>query len=141
VGITGTPNVAISGTPAVSITGTPSVNSTETPAPPTPYTVVTTAGTNAAAIKGSAGSLFEISVSNLTAATIYVKLYNMIVAPTVGTNVPMMTIPVAAGAFLPVQYSQGKRFTSGISIAVTGAAAATDTTNVAAGAQISASYL
>ena len=53
-----------------------------------------------------------------------------------------MTIPVAAGALYAAEFGRvGKRFATGIALAITGAAAATDTTAVAAGAQLSMTYL
>lgn len=105
------------------------------------YNVVSAASTNAASVKSSAGNLYEITVSNPTATPIYVKLYNKASAPTVGTDVPVLTIPVAAGATVALQFgSSGKRFTTGIAIAATAAAAATDTAAAVAGVQINASY-
>jgi len=104
--------------------------------------VVTAATTNATSVKTSAGSLFEVTISNVTAATIYVKLFNKASAPTVGTDVPVVTIPVAAGATANLGFGQvGKRFATGIALAVTAASAATDTTVVTAGAQIHGSYI
>lgn len=126
------------------ITGTVSVSGTVTanPATGTTYNVVTAATTNAAVVKATAGSIYELSIANLTASTIYVKFYNKATAPTVGTDVPVLTIPVATGATLMQPFGEvGKRFAAGIGIAVTGAAAATDTTVIAAGAQINATYI
>lgn len=107
----------------------------------TAYSAVTAASTNAANIKNSAGVVFELTVANVTAATIYVKLYNKASAPTVGTDVPLVTIPVVAGAVYAAEYGIGKRFATGIAIAVTAAAPATDTAVVTAGAQISITYV
>jgi hypothetical protein len=118
------------------------LQTTATPAAPTSYNVVTAASTNAASVKGSAGTLFEITVSNPTATAIYVKLFNKASAPTVGTDVPVLTIPVAAGTTVPIQFGAlGKRFATGIAIAATAAAAATDTAVAVAGVQINASYV
>lgn len=113
-----------------------------TPNAGTAYNLTSAATTNAASVKASAGSLFELSLSNVTAATVYLKLYNKASAPTVGTDVPIMTIPVAAGAVWSAEFGRiGKRFSAGIALAITGAAAATDTTAIAAGAQVSGSYV
>lgn len=104
--------------------------------------VTTTASTNASSQKASAGNLFELSVSNPTATAIYVKLYNKASAPTVGTDVPVLTIPVAAGVTVqPPLGNIGKRFTTGIAMAATAAAAATDTGVSVAGVQIHGSYI
>lgn len=121
---------------------TQTVGGTVTANEGTPYALTTAATTNGANIKATAGSLFEVSVANVTAATINVKFYNKATAPTVGTDVPITTIPVAAGATLVYEFGRlGKRFAAGIGIAVTANAAATDTTAVTAGAQISATYI
>jgi hypothetical protein len=68
-----------------------------------------------------------------------VKLYNKATAPTVGTDVPAMIIPVPAAvagvpgvATLPVGFN-GFRFALGLGLAITGAVADNDTTAVAAG--------
>lgn len=134
VAVTGT--VAVSG--GVAVTGT----ATTTPTTPTPYALTTTASTNTGTIKASAGSLFELTVFNSSGATVYVKIYNKASAPTLASDVPVFVIPVAAGAFTPVNFgSLGKRFSTGIAIAVTGAAGFTDTTNVAANVLVSGTYL
>lgn len=128
----GTPSVAQSGAWTVTVT-TPSG---------TAYSAATTASTNAASVKSSAGNLFEITVSNPTATAAYVKLYNKASAPTVGTDVPVVTIPAAAGTFQNVKFgANGKRFATGIAIATTAAAAATDTANAVAGVQIHGTYI
>ena len=115
---------------------------TASPQSATPTPIVTTATTNANLIKASGGKLMEITISNLTAATIYVKLYNKASAPTVGTDVPLATIPVVAGEFVCYEFgSVGKQFGLGIALAVTAGAAATDTAAVAAGAQISTTHI
>ena len=104
----------------------------------TEYNLVTTASTNGASIVNGIVNLMEIAVSNLTAAVIYVKLYNKASAPTVGTDVPKLTIPVPIGAFVSYEFGQqGKRFQQGLAIAVTAGAPATDSASVAVGAQIS----
>jgi hypothetical protein len=130
------------GTQAVSGSLTSAGTTTNTPASPTNYNVVTTASTNAAAIKATAGSLYEITVSNVTATALYVKFYNKATAPTVGTDVPILTIPAPANTTVSFEFgSTGKRFTTGIAIAATAAAAATDTGVSVAGVQINASYI
>ena len=131
--------LAIDGAPAIS--GTVTANE-GTPNAGTAYALVSAATTNAASVKATAGNLFELSLFNVTAATVYLKLYNKASAPTVGTDVPIMTIPVAAGAVWSAEFGRiGKRFNLGIAIAITGAAVATDTTAVAAGAQLAATYV
>lgn len=136
------PGSQVSGTQPVSGSLTSAGTTTATPANPTTWTQTTTSGTNGAAGKASAGNLYEITVSNTSGATVYFKVYNKASAPTVGTDVPILTIPVAAGVTTFVNFPPiGKRFSTGISFATTGGLAATDTTAVAAGIQNSVSYL
>jgi len=113
----------------MSVSGT----ATTTPATPTPSAVNSAASTNATAVKTSAGTLYSITASNTNAAVRYLKLYNKASAPTVGTDVPVLTIPIPAGSVVTVPFgSQGYRFATGIALAITAAAADTDTTAVAA---------
>ncbi len=109
--------------------------------PVTPGETMTAAATTNAAVVSSAGNLFTLTASNPTATPCYVKLYNKTTAPTVGTDVPVMTIPVPATSFQKVDLGQiGHRFTSGISIAVTAGPLANDTAAAVAGVQIMATY-
>ena len=108
----------------------------------TAISVVSAATTNASIQKNTAGNLFEITASNPTATPAYLKLYNKTTAPTVGTDVPIMTVPVPANSFVSyVPGGQGKRFTTGIALALTGAITATDTTAAVAGVQIHGTYI
>ena len=109
---------------------------------PTPYALTTAATTNAAAVKTSAGTLYNVALSNTSGTTIFVKFYNKASAPTVGTDVPIMTIPVAAGAFFVGDFGKsGKRFSLGIALAVTGLQPTADTTAVSAGSLLSLDYI
>ena len=115
---------------------------TTTPANGTSYNAVSAASTNATSVKASAGNLFEITASNVTTTATFVKLYNKASAPTVGTDVPVLTISVPANTTVAMQFgSQGKRFATGIALAVTAAAAATDTAAAVAGVQLNATYI
>ena len=138
----GTSPESLETTPFIATHG---VSGTVTANPPTgsAHLLVTTAAAPAGVLwTGATAGLTEITVSNITAATIFVKLYSKATAPTVGTDVPIMTIPVAAGTTLAYEFGMpGKRFALGIGIAVTAAAPATDTTAVTAGAQISATRI
>lgn len=119
------------------VTGTVTANSPSGSA----ISVVTAASTNASNQKSSAGNLFEISAANPTATPAFLKLYNKASAPTVGTDVPILTIPIPANNQISIEFGNiGKRFTTGIAMAVTGAIVATDTTSAVAGIQISGTY-
>lgn len=93
-----------------------------------------TATTNATVVKSSAGRLYKIRGYNNKASVVYLKLYNKATAPTVGTDVPVVTIPCKAADVICVDLGDiGQYFSAGISYAITGAAADNDTTAVAAG--------
>ena len=134
--------------PGAQVSATQPVSGTVTITNPTgtTYNVVTAASTNSAVVKATAGTLYEITISNPTATAAYVKLYNKATAPTVGTDVPVMTIPVPAtsATTMPIALTfgqVGKRFATGIGIACTAAAVATDTGVSVVGIQINATYI
>jgi len=88
----------------------------------TPYKLISLATTNANVVKSSGGNLYSIVAIGLTSTVRYLKLYNKATAPTVGTDVPLMTIPVPAntqGAGIAIPFSMGVNFPLGIAIAIT----------------------
>jgi len=102
----------------------------------TPYKLISTASTNANSVKGSAGNLYSIVAIGQTSTIRYLKLYNKATAPSVGTDVPVMTIPVPAnlqGAGVSIPFSMGVNFSLGISLAITSGSADNDTGVVGAG--------
>lgn len=108
---------------------------------PSVSTLTTAATTNATSVKTTAGNVFELDVTNTSASAMYLKLYNKASAPTVGTDIPISTIPIPATSFQSFTFGRlGKRFASGIAFALTGAMAATDTTAVAAGSYVNINY-
>lgn len=117
---------------AVTTAGTPL-------APATPYFVNSLATTNGALVLTGTSGVQAVYATNTGAAAAYVKLYNKATAPTVGTDVPEMVIPVPAavggvpGVVELTPGFNGYRFALGLGIAITGAAADADTTAVAAG--------
>ncbi len=141
--------VAIQNSPAMTVSsGTVTTVSTVTsvgtagtpPVPATPYFLNSAASTNAALIITGTSGLQAFHATNIGAGIAIVKLYNKATAPTVGTDVPEMIIPVpAAAAGLPGTSPPlspayiGQRFPLGLGIAITGAMADSDTTAVAAG--------
>jgi hypothetical protein len=152
-GMTGTAVVSIAGTSANGVTGldtpvalgagsaligqvTPSTTKSQ-------ISLNSAATTNATSTKASAGAIYEISASNMTAAIKYLKLYNKASAPTVGTDVPVLTIPIPANGFVAVPFGElGKVFATGIAFAITGAQAIADTTALAAGdVQLHGTYI
>lgn len=102
----------------------------------TPYKLISTASTNANVVKNSGGNLYSIVAIGLTSTVRYLKLYSKATAPTVGTDVPLMTIPVPAntqGAGVAIPFSMGVNFPLGIGIAITSGSANNDTGAVGAG--------
>ncbi len=127
-------------TPVAQIAGTVPVTTT-TPSG-SAISVTTTASTNASIQKSTAGNLFEISVSNATATAAAAKFYNKTSAPTVGTDVPVLTIPIPAYTTTAYNFGAlGKRFTSGIAMAITANTVASDTTAAVAGVQVHGTYV
>ncbi len=99
-----------------------------------PHKRISLASTNATNLKNIAGVIGGIIAINLTSSVKYLKIYDKATAPTVGTDVPVMTIPIPASTdgagfvfSVPIQLS------AGIGYAITGAAADNDNTAVGAG--------
>ena len=114
-----------------------------TPVTPTAYTLNSAATTNAVAVKASSGIVYAVAVTNTSATVKYLKIYNKATAPTVGTDVPLITIPIAPTAIANITWAdKGLRFATGIGIATTTGIAYTDTNAVAANdLQITISYI
>jgi hypothetical protein len=128
-----------SGAPVV-IQNAPSITTAGTPAAPaTPLTINSAATTNGQLVQSGTSGLQALFASNTGAGAAYVKLYNKATAPTVGTDTPAMLITVpAAVAGVPGSVEitpgfSGYRFALGLGLAITGGAADSDTTAVAAG--------
>ena len=113
----------------------PRANTTGTPGT-TPYKLITTASTNTNVIKNSGGNLYSIVAIGLSSTVSFLKLYNKATAPIVGTDIPIMTIPIPAntqGAGVAIPFSMGVNFPLGIGIAITSGSADNDTGAVGAG--------
>jgi hypothetical protein len=117
---------------AVTASGTPT-------APATPYILNSAATTNGALVLTGTSGLHAFYATNIGNSAAFVKLYNKATAPTVGTDVPAMVIPVPSMhsgipgvANLAIGHN-GFRFALGLGIAITGGEADNDTTAVAAG--------
>lgn len=110
-----------------------SLLATTTPTTPTAHTLNSAATTNATSVKTSAGTLYGLTVTNTAASTRFLKIFNKASAPTVGTDVPILTIPIPAnGIVTPTFGGLGLRLGTGIAYAITGAAADTDATAIGA---------
>lgn len=117
-------------------TGITTVNSTFNPSATaggfsTTFHLISAASTNATSVKASAGTIGNIVVSNGAAAARFLKIYNLAVAPTVGTSTPVLTLLVPAGQTVSVPFSGGMRLATGIALATTTGIAVADATAVA----------
>lgn len=99
---------------------------------PVPYKLVSAASTNATALKTTAGKVHYISCSNVNAAVRYLKLYNLAVAPTVGTSVPTHTFLLPVNGNFVLSCNPPIDFSVGISFALTTEATDAGTTGVSA---------
>ncbi len=105
---------------------------TNTPAVPTVSAINSAATTNATVVKASAGTIYGVLLSNINAAARFVKFYNKATAPTVGTDVPIITVQIPANTTINFPIGElGLRFTTGIGLAITANAVDSDTTAVA----------
>lgn len=88
--------------------------------------------TNSTLVKGSQSCVYSIIVSNMTASAKFLKLYDKVTAPTVGTDTIKATIPVQPNNTLVIDFDTGISFTSGLGYGMTGAIGDSDTTALAA---------
>lgn len=105
------------------------------------HRTVSAASTNEQVIATSpvyfAGGIF----TNTTAGAKFVKYYNKATAPTVGTDIPLLTISIPANDSKVIELQDGVYFSNGISMAITGAGADSDTTNTAANDIIAQTFI
>lgn len=94
--------------------------------------VTAAASTNATSVKASAGQVYHIDVFNNAAYAVFLKLYNKASAPTVGTDTPIVTIPIPAGGGYAKSFPAGSPYSTGVAYAITKLVADSDTTVVAA---------
>lgn len=103
----------------------------------TPYQLISTATSNGTSVKGSAGQVFAVQLTNRNTTTArYLKFYNKATAPSPALDTPLKTItlPAAASAELATvlvhSFAMPIAFSLGIGIAITGGFAADDNTSV-----------
>ena len=90
------------------------------------------ATTNATLVIAGITRLQFLSAHNTSAAVKFLKIYDKATAPTVGTDVPKMVFPIPAGSYINPDISFGLKLKLGLSFAITGGVADTDTTATAA---------
>lgn len=84
------------------------------------------ATTNGTVAKASAGKLFGAYGWNANAALRYLKIYNKATAPTVGSDTPILTLPLPPTAAFAFDFA-GFNFAAGIAYAMTTGVAVADT--------------
>lgn len=97
------------------------------------YKLISAGSTNGTSVKASAGVVSGWFLSNQNPATRYVKLYNKAITPTVGTDVPVMTLALPGGASANVGLPSAVAFATGIGLGTTTGYADNDTGAVLAG--------
>lgn len=130
--ISGTPAVTISGTPTVTATMTSTTLGAKTTGGALYKKVLAAAGTNATSVKASAGILYGMVATNTTAATKWVRIYAKASAPTVGTDVSILTFAIPPNNTIDFQSEVGITIATGIALSITGAGADNDATAVVA---------
>jgi len=86
-------------------------------------------GSTGANIKASAGQVYGWYYANQATSFRYLKLYNKATAPTVGTDTPVLTIPLPPLSAANVEFTNGIAFATGIGIGATTAIADNSTAN------------
>jgi hypothetical protein len=102
----------------------------------TKYSVFSVAGTNAAVVKNSPGKVIGFWFTNTTPNFLMIRLYNLTVAPTVGSSTTFTRIVVPPNACFPYNQEGGYPHSVGIAIAITAGLSDSDNTAVTAGAII-----
>lgn len=119
----------------LSVPGTPNSTSVITIQPQgiSRATVSATTGSNETLVKASAATLFGVHLYNNAQTGMYLKLYNLSSAPTIGTSTPIFTVGVSPGAArdvhlfgMPSSIGLGYTITAGITSTSTTGAAAND---------------
>lgn len=128
------PASQVTATQPISGSLTSAGTTTNTPTTPTVLNVNSLATTNALLVKGSAGTLYNVIVSNTSGSSRFLKLYNKATAPTVGTDIPIITITIPSNSTIQANMGVlGHRLTTGIGLGITGLAIDSDTTAIGAG--------
>lgn len=84
--------------------------------------LISAASTNSTNVKASAGQLYNLCVINVGSTVRYLKLYNKATAPTVGTDTPVITLPIPAstnGNGFEFSVPHGIAFSLGIGYGIT----------------------
>lgn len=89
------------------------------------------ATTNETLITANPNTLFTITGTNNKTSSVFLKIYNKATTPVAGTDTPRKTLRLAPQANFAFSFRDA--FSAGLGIALTGAAADSDTTALVAG--------
>lgn len=99
----------------------------------TPYHRVSTANTNDTNIKASPGKVYSLIGLNKNASVRYLKVYDTAATPVVGTDVPVLVVPLPQNVTVVMPFGDiGLDFAAGIGIGLTTGITDADTGAVAA---------
>lgn len=100
---------------------------------PTASIINSAATTNGTVLKGSAGTVYSITVSSTRATTCYLKFHNSTTI-TVGSTAVALTIALPTNTTVTIPFGEtGMRFGTGICLSITSLPADTDATAIAVG--------
>jgi len=123
-------------TGTVTTSQTPATSGGLTIGPGSGAKLISAASPNATSVKGSAGQVYGWYITNTNASARFVKLYNKASSPTVGTDVPVMTLLIpgntSGSGAVAAEFVSGIAFGAGIALALTTGSADADTGAVAA---------
>jgi hypothetical protein len=98
------------------------------------HTAISAATTNATNVKASATVIPVIRLTNTTSTIRYFKIFNLSVAPTMGTSTPVLNYAIESNSSQNIDFgTYTLRLATGFSYAITGGQALLDTTAVGAG--------
>lgn len=98
----------------------------------TPYHLVSAASTNDTSVKPSPGKVYTLIALNKNAAVRYLKMYDTAATPTVGTDVPVLVVPLPQNVTVVMPFGDvGVDFAAGIGLGLTTGIADNDTGAVA----------
>jgi hypothetical protein len=99
----------------------------------TPVVINCPATPIAQSIKASSGRISLLKIRNVSAATRFVKFFNLATAVTMGTTPASWEYPIPAGGEMSIESPVGLGFTNGIQVAITAGAGLTNAAVVTAG--------
>lgn len=102
--------------------------------------VASAATTNATSVKASAGRVIGFTLCNTTTAFKFFRLYNLAVAPTVGTSSPAVIVGLPPNSTTVSKLEGGAGYGTGIAYAITNLVADLDANAVAANDVVGALY-